>query len=129
MKVDEAKTEDMPIKTVEDVMENDSANPVSDEADTLIISDVSDGPIGDDNDDISDDSDHVDDDSDDVEDNGDEVDDEDDDVDDEDDEELVYHYVVYDQEPDNDEQITEFYSSDELPDDVIEKILANDPDV
>jgi len=197
LKVDEAKAEDMPsisMKTVEDVMENDSANPVSDEANPSINSDyVSNEPaddnvkidsdnVGDDNDDIiddnedisddnddisddnedisdnnddisddsddtSDDNDEVSDDSDDVDDEDDDlddedygvdgeyygvddeddnVDDEDDDVDDEDDEELVYHYIVNDQEPNNDEQITELYSSDELPDEVIEKILAND---
>merc|ERR1712183_199769 len=65
LKVDEAKAEDMPsisMKTVEDVMENDSANPVSD--------------------DISDDNDDVDDEDDDL--NGEYygVDDEDEDVDD-----------------------------------------------
>merc|ERR1712183_330106 len=181
LKVDEAKAEDMPsisMKTVEDVMENDSANPVSDEANPSINSDyVSNEPVdnnvkidsdnvGDDNDDIiddnedisddnedisdnnddisddsddtSDDNDEISDDSDDVDDEDDDLDDEyygvddedddvdneDDDVDDEDDEELVYHYIVNDQEPNNDEQITELYSSDELPDEVIEKILA-----
>merc|ERR1712183_720044 len=183
LKVDEAKAEDMPsisMKTVEDVIENDSANPVSDEANPSINSDyVSNEPaddnvkidndnvgddnndiiddnedisddnddisddnadISDNNDDISDDSDDVDDEDDDLNDEyygvddedddlndeDDDVDDEDDDVDDEDDEELVYHYIVNDQEPNNDEQITELYSSDELPDEVIEKILAND---
>merc|ERR1712183_1124227 len=132
----EAKAEDMPsisMKTVEDVMENDSAKPVSDEANPSINSDyVSNVPaddnvkidndnVGDDNNDIiddnkgiSDDSDDVDDEDDDlngeyygVDDEDDDVDNEDDDVDDEDDEELVYHYIVNDQEPNNDEQITE----------------------
>merc|ERR1719427_789369 len=150
------------MKTVEDVMENDSANPVSDEANPSINSDyVSNEPaddnvkidndnvgddnndIIDDNEDISDDNDDISDDNEDISDDSDDVDDEDDDLNDEyygvndedddlndedydeDDEELVYHYIVNDQEPNNDEQITELYSSDELPEEVIEKILAN----
>merc|ERR1712168_1131175 len=64
--------------------------------------------------------------SDDVADESDDVDDENDDVDEDDDEELIYHYIVYDQDPNNDEQNTEFYASDEIPDEVIEKIIADD---
>merc|ERR1712183_324533 len=53
-------------------------------------------------------------------------DDEEENEDDENDEELTYHYIVYDQDPNNDEQIKEFYASDEIPDEVIEKIIADD---
>merc|ERR1712183_742675 len=170
LKVDEAKAEDMPsisMKTVEDVMEKDSANPVGDEANPSINSDyVSNEPaddnvkidndnvgddnndiiddnkdISDDNDDISDDNkdisdnnDDISDDNDDLNDEDDDLDDEDYDVDDEDDDLNGEYYGVDDEDDDvddedddlNDEQITELYSSDELPDEVIEKILAND---
>merc|ERR1712183_726610 len=107
LKVDEAKAEDMPsisMKTVEDVMENDSANPVSDEANPSINSDyvfnepaddnvkIDSDNVGDDNDDIiddnediSDDNDDISDDSDDTSDDNDEISDDSDDVDDEDD--------------------------------------------
>jgi len=90
-----------------------------------------DDDVADDNDDVADDNDDVADGDDDV---ADEDDEEDDDVadddeeeeDDENDEELTYHYIVYDQDPNNDEQIKEFYASDEIPDEVIEKIIADD---
>merc|ERR1712183_222202 len=127
-----------------DISNNDDISDDSDDTsdDNDEVSDDSDN-VDDEDDDVDDEDYNVDDDSDDVDDEDDEdddlndeyygvddedddVDDEDDDVDDEDDEELVYHYIVNDQEPNNDEQITELYSSDELPDEVIEKILAND---
>merc|ERR1712096_503868 len=82
-----------------------------------------------DSDDVADDSDDVSDESEDdrikrrdgygsteVADENDDVDDENDDVDDDDDEELTYHYIVYDQN--NDEQ--------GYPDEVIEQIIADD---
>jgi len=85
--------------------------------------------VADGDDDVADDNDDVADDNDDVADGDDDVaddDEEDDDVADENDEELTYHYIVYDQDPNNDEQIKEFYASDEIPDEVIEKIIADD---
>jgi len=94
--------------------------------------------VADGDDDVADDNDEVDDEDDDVADDNDDVDDEDDEEDDdvadddeeeeddENDEELTYHYIVYDQDPNNDEQIKEFYASDEIPDEVIEKIIADD---
>merc|ERR1712096_155548 len=85
--------------------------------------------VADDSDDVSDESEddrikrrdgygstEVADENDDVADENDDVADENDDVDDDDDEELTYHYIVYDQN--NDEQ--------GYPDEVIEQIIADD---
>merc|ERR1712183_1249489 len=98
LKVDEAKAEDMPsisMKTVEDVIENDSAYLVSDEANPSINSDyVSNEPaddnvkidndnVGDDNNDIIDDNKDISDDNDDISDDNKDIDDEDDDLNDE----------------------------------------------
>jgi len=76
-----------------------------------------DDDVADDNDDVADEDDEEDDDV---------ADDDEEEEDDENDEELTYHYIVYDQDPNNDEQIKEFYASDEIPDEVIEKIIADD---
>jgi len=97
--------------------DDDVADDVADENDGS-PDNVADGydDVADDNDDVADEDDEEDDD----------VDDENDDVADENDEELTYHYIVYDQDPNNDEQIKEFYASDEIPDEVIEKIIADD---
>jgi len=70
--------------------------------------------VADENDDVADENDDVADENDDVDDENDDVDDDDDD----DEEELTYHYIVYDQN--NDEQ--------GYPDEVIEQIIADDLD-
>jgi len=90
--------------------------------------------VADDNDEVSDESEddrikrpdgygytEVADENDDVADENDDVADENDDVDDENDEELTYHYIVYDQN--NDEQGYPI-----IPDEVIEQIVADDLD-
>merc|ERR1712096_461822 len=110
-----------------------NSDDVADESDDVAydsddVADESDG-VGDDSDDVSDESEddrikrrdgygstEVADENDDVADENDDVDDENDDVDDDDDEELTYHYIVYDQN--NDEQ--------GYPDEVIEQIIADD---
>jgi len=74
--------------------------------------------VADENDDVADENDDVADENDDVDDENDDVDDDDDDDDDDDEEELTYHYIVYDQN--NDEQ--------GYPDEVIEQIIADDLD-
>jgi len=98
-----------------------------------------DDDVADDNDDVADEDDEEDDDvadddeeedddaaDDDEEEEDDAADDDEEEEDDENDEEFTYHYIVYDQDPNNDEQIKEFYASDEIPDEVIEKIIADD---
>merc|ERR1712183_1115138 len=123
LKVDEAKAEDMPsisMKTVEDVMENDSANPVSDEANPSINSDyVSNEPVDDnvkidsdnvgdnnddiidDNEDISDDNDIISDDNEDINDNNDDISDDSDDTSDDNDDDLNGEYYGVDDEDDD----------------------------
>merc|ERR1712183_1240294 len=119
LKVDEAKAEDMPsisMKTVEDVIENDSANPVSDEANPSINSDyVSNKPaddnvkidndnVGDDNNDIIDDNEDISDDNDDISDDNEDISDNNDDVDDEDDDLNDEYYGVDDEDDDVDNE-------------------------
>merc|ERR1712183_361656 len=113
-----------------------NSDDVADESDDVAydsddVADESDG-VGYDSDDVADDNDEVSDESEDdrikrrdgigyteVADENDDVADENDDVDD--DEELTYHYIVYDQN--NDEQDYPI-----IPDEVIEQIIADDLD-
>merc|ERR1719354_449429 len=105
---------------------------------------IADRPLGDENDDAEDveeDEEYEDDEEydDEEEDEDDEEEDEyedyeddeeydDEEEDEDDDEDYAYHYIVHDNQSDDDdlEKIVEVYSNDQIPDEVIEKIVADD---